>query len=75
MKLFGNVIQAMAEYHCETTNQQMVKKTIKIGKERHLPALHQKTRFFDRVCKVAAEVYAEEHNLEFTSAHPSQNTL
>lgn len=66
--LIDRLFKAMAEHHCEATNQQMVTKTIKIGKEVHLPAVKKKTRLVSELCRVAADVYCEEHGLELTSA-------
>ena len=65
--LIDRIVKAMAEHHCEATNQQMVRKTIKIGKEVHLPVVKKKTGLVSGLCKVAAEIYAEENNLELTS--------
>ncbi len=66
--LIDRIVKAMAEHHCEATNQQMVSKTIKIGKEVHLPMVAEKITLTGLLCKAAAEIYAEEHGLEFTSA-------
>lgn len=67
MGLFDKLIKTLAEHHCEETNQQMVNKTIKIGTERHLPSVRKAPSFISGLCKVAAEVYCDAHNLELTS--------
>ena len=67
MQLFDKIIKVLAEHHCETTGQQMVSQTIKIGTPNHAVAISEdKSSFVARICATAATVYCEEHKLEMT---------
>ena len=65
--LIDRIVKAMAEHHCEATNQQMVNKTVKLGTESTTPMVAEKITLTGLLCKAAAEIYAEENNLELTS--------
>lgn len=67
MALLDRIVKAMTEHHLETTNQQLVNKTVKLGTESTTPMVAEKITLTGILCKAAAEIYAEENNLELTS--------
>ena len=65
MQLINKLVKVLAEHHCETTGQQMVPQTVKIGTPNNALALSEdKTSIVAGICAVAAKVYSEQNNLE-----------
>lgn len=74
MQLINKLVKVLAEHHCETTGQQMVTKTIKLGTPNNALALSEdKTSIVAGICAVAAKVYCEENNMELTGATPTES--
>ena len=65
MQLINKLVKVLAEHHCETTGQQMVTQTVKIGTPNYAVAISEdKASLIAGICAVAAKVYCEENNLE-----------
>ena len=65
MQLVNKLVKVLAEHHCETTGQQMVPQTVKIGTPNNALALSEdKASIIAGICAVAAKVYCEENKLE-----------
>lgn len=71
--LFDKIIKVIVDHHCETTGQQLVEKRIKIGTPNNaLMVTENRESIIASLCASVASVYAEEHNLEFTGATPTE---
>ena len=65
MQLINKLVKVLADHHCETTGQQMVPQTVKIGTPNYAVAISEdKTSLIAGICAAAAEVYCEENKLE-----------
>ncbi len=65
--VINKLIKTATEHHAELHGLKLTKKTIKLGTPNNAVAVIPKESLLDRLCKVCADVYCEENDLELVA--------